>query len=98
MQVDSSIVSALAALLGSVVGGSATTAHKAHWNRVACVKAAHDAAATVRAVASKILAGLGTFRRDELALARGLRVAAAVVLPLVIGGATGHIQHGAYMA
>jgi uncharacterized membrane protein YccC len=52
----------------------------------------------VRAVASKMLAGLGTFRRDELALARGLRGAAAVVLPLVIGGATGHIQYGAYMA
>src|SRR5258707_9339268 len=45
-----------------------------------------------------MLAALVTFRRDELALARGLRGAAAVVLPLVIGGATGHIQYGAYMA
>src|SRR5258707_10867758 len=45
-----------------------------------------------------MLAALVTFRRDELALARGLRGAAAVVLPLVIGGATGHIQYGAYVA
>src|SRR5258705_4367370 len=45
-----------------------------------------------------MLAGLVTFRRDELALARGLRGAAAVVLPLVIGAATGHIQYGAYVA
>jgi len=52
----------------------------------------------VRAVASKLLAALGTFRRDEIALARGLRGAAAVVLPLVIGGASGHIQYGAFMA
>ena len=52
----------------------------------------------MRAVASNALAGLATFRRDELALARGLRGAATVVLPLVIGRATGHIQHGAYMA
>src|SRR4051812_42495763 len=54
----------------------------------------HSAAATVRAVASKMLAGLGTFRRGELALARGLRGAAAVVLPLIVGAATGHLQYG----
>jgi uncharacterized membrane protein YccC len=52
----------------------------------------------VRAVASKMFAGLGTFHPDKLALARGLRGATAVVLPLAIGGATGHIQYGAYMA
>ena len=52
----------------------------------------------MRAVASRMLAGLGTFRRDEVALARGLRGAAAVVLPLVVGAATGHIQYGAYVA
>jgi len=45
-----------------------------------------------------MLAGLGTFRRDGVALARGLRGAAAVVLPLVVGAATGHLQYGAYMA
>jgi uncharacterized membrane protein YccC len=45
-----------------------------------------------------MLAGLDTFQPDKLALARGLRGAAAVVLPLVVGGATGHIQYGAYMA
>src|SRR5260221_899028 len=45
-----------------------------------------------------MLAGLVTFRRGELAFARGLRGAAAVVLPLVVGGATGHLQYGAYMA
>jgi hypothetical protein len=42
--------------------------------------------------------GLVTFRRGGIALGRGLRGAAAVVLPLVIGGATGHIQSGAYIA
>ena len=52
----------------------------------------NGAAATVRAVASRMLSGLGTFRRDELALARGLRGAAAVALPLVVGGATGQIS------
>src|SRR5260221_434082 len=41
-----------------------------------------------------MLAGLVTFRRGELALARGLRGAAAVVLPLVVGAATGHLQYG----
>ena len=45
-----------------------------------------------------MLAGLVTFRRGELAFARGLRGAAAVVLPLVVGGATGHLQYSAYMA
>src|SRR6267378_6925282 len=45
-----------------------------------------------------MLAGLGTFRPNELALARGLRGAAAVVLPLVVGAATGHLQYGGYMA
>src|SRR5882672_1165013 len=45
-----------------------------------------------------MLAGLVTFRRGELALARGLRGAAAVVLPLVVGAATGHLQYGGYMA
>ena len=45
-----------------------------------------------------MLAGLGTFHQGELALARGLRGAAAVVLPLVIGWATGHIQYGAFVA
>ena len=45
-----------------------------------------------------MLAGLGTFHPGELALGRGLRGATAVVLPLVIGAATGHIQYGAYVA
>jgi len=45
-----------------------------------------------------MLAGLVTFRCSELALARGLRGAAAVVLPLVVGAATGHLQYGGYMA
>src|SRR5260221_3464062 len=45
-----------------------------------------------------MLAGLVTFRRSELALARGLRGAAAVVLPLVVGAATGHLQYGGDMA
>src|SRR5258706_979490 len=45
-----------------------------------------------------MLAGLATFRCSELALARGLRGAGAVVLPLVVGAATGHLQYGGYMA
>src|SRR5260221_1614609 len=45
-----------------------------------------------------MLAGLVTFRPNGLALARVLRGAAAVVLPLVVGAATGHLQYGGYMA
>src|SRR5258706_2875760 len=45
-----------------------------------------------------MLAGLVTLRRGELGFARGLRGAAAVVLPFVVGGTTGHLQYGAYMA
>jgi uncharacterized membrane protein YccC len=56
------------------------------------------AAVTVRVVASKMLAELGAFNRGKLGLARGLRGAAAVLAPLVIGAATGHTQYGAYMA
>jgi uncharacterized membrane protein YccC len=52
----------------------------------------------MRAVASRMLAGLVTFHRGGLGLARGLRGAAAVVLPLVVGWATGHIQYGAFVA
>src|SRR3954462_6043406 len=58
----------------------------------------HSAAATVRAVAPKMLAALGTIRRGERAFARGLRGGAAVVPPLGVGGAAGQLQYGGYMA
>src|SRR5260221_2233697 len=45
-----------------------------------------------------MLAGLVTFRPNGLALARARRGGAAVVLPLVVGAATGHLQYGGYMA
>ena len=44
----------------------------------------------------KKLAGLGTLRPAQLA--RSARVALGVVLPLAVGGATGHIAYGVYMA
>ena len=52
----------------------------------------------VLATELKRLARLGPFHWHKLAFARGLRSAAAVVLPLVIGGAVGHVEWGAYMA
>src|SRR5260221_4588110 len=45
-----------------------------------------------------MLAGLVTFRRGELALARGRSGAAAVVLRLVVGAATGARKAGGYRA
>jgi len=52
---------------------------------------------SVRAIELKRLARLGPFHWGKLAFARGAGGAAAVVLPLAIAGATGHVQRGAYM-